>query len=43
MRIEKEQKNDLYEVLQNPQQVSNAGAYEIIKKRSSTLGLGVRG
>jgi hypothetical protein len=27
MRIEKEQKNDLYEVLQNPQQVSNAGAY----------------
>jgi CRISPR/Cas system-associated endonuclease Cas3-HD len=41
MRIEKEQKNDLYEVLQNPQQVSNAGAYEIIKKRSSTLGLGL--
>ena len=41
MRIEKEQKNYLYEVLQNPQQVSNAGAYEIIKKRSSTLGLGL--
>jgi hypothetical protein len=28
--IEKEQKNDLYEVLKNPQQVGNAGAYEVI-------------
>jgi hypothetical protein len=28
--IEKDQNNDLYEVLQNPQQVSNAGAYEVI-------------
>ena len=28
--LEKEQRNDLYEVLQNPQQVSNAGAYEVI-------------
>jgi hypothetical protein len=30
LRIEKEQKNDLYEVLQKPQQVSNASAYEVI-------------